>query len=91
MHGFSPHAVASNPYYLLSMACLALQSLFWPIALRRYTLSFAYFYMSASYAAILLMSSLIFHEPVTFSNLAGAVLIVTGVNIMVRGDRSGSP
>jgi multidrug transporter EmrE-like cation transporter len=85
MSGFSPHAVMSNRFYILSVLCLGLQAMLWPIVLRRYALSFAYFYMSASYAAILAMSYLLFNELVTMFNLAGAALIVTGVNLVVRG------
>lgn len=83
---FSARSVLENRFYLLSMLCLALQSIFWPIALRRYPLTFAYFYMSASYAAILVMSWMVFHEPVSIFNIIGAVLIVTGVNLMVGGE-----
>ena len=88
MTRFSPLSVLENRYYLLSMLCLALQSVFWPIALRRYPLTFAYFYMSISYAAILVMSGAVFHEPVTLFNITGAILIVTGVNVMVGGDHA---
>lgn len=90
MSRFSPQAVLENKFYLFSMLCLAMQSIFWPIALRRYPLTFAYFYMSASYAAILAMSWLVFHEPVSVFNVAGAVLIVAGVNLLVgwKGTRS---
>lgn len=83
MSRFSPQAVLENKYYLLSMLCLALQSVAWPIALRRYPLTFAYFYMTTSYAAILAMSWLVFHEKVSTFNMVGALLIVAGVNLMV--------
>lgn len=82
---FSPQSIVSNCYYVLAMVCLVAQSVCWPIALRRYSLSFAYFYMSASYVGILLMSAFLFHEPVTRFNVVGAALIVIGVNVVVRG------
>jgi multidrug transporter EmrE-like cation transporter len=90
MNGFSFHAVLSNRFYLLALLCLGLQSILWPIALRRYSLSFAYFYMSGSYAGILLMSYLLFHEVVTVFNITGAALIVTGVNLIVLGQPKGA-
>ena len=83
MTGFSTHSVVTNSYYLLSMLCLGLQSVLWPVALRRYQLSFAYFYMSVAYPAILFMSWLVFSEQVTAFNVAGALIIITGVNIMI--------
>jgi drug/metabolite transporter (DMT)-like permease len=85
MPHFSAAAVVSNHYYLLSILCLIVQAVCWPFVLRRYSLSFAYFYMSASYVGILLMSALVFHEPVTALNATGAALIIIGVNIVVRG------
>lgn len=91
MHGFSAKAVVLNPWYLLSMLCLGIQSIVWPIVLRRYPLSYAYFYMSASYVAILLISAFVFYEPVTTGNLVGAALIMIGVNILVSGNRAGAP
>jgi drug/metabolite transporter (DMT)-like permease len=78
-------AVLSNHFYFLSMLCLGIQSIVWPIALQRYTLSFAYFYMSGSYAATLLISSYFFHEQITSYNVAGSTLIVAGVLIMLSG------
>ena len=82
---FSLEAVISSRFYMLSMLCLLVQSLCWPFVLQRFSLSFAYFYMSASYVGILLMSAFLFHEPVTPFNLIGAALIIVGVNIVVRG------
>ena len=69
------------------MLCLAVQALVWPIALRRYTLSFAYFYMSSAYVATLLMSYYFFNEQITVYNLAGSALIIVGVLIMASSRR----
>jgi drug/metabolite transporter (DMT)-like permease len=85
MHNFSPVSVLSNHFYFFSMLCLGLQSIVWPIALRRYSLSFAYFYMTGSYVATILMSYYLFHEQVTPFNLAGCALIIIGVLIMING------
>jgi drug/metabolite transporter (DMT)-like permease len=89
MPRFTPEAVLANRLYLASLACLVVQSACWPVALRRFPLSFAYLVMSASYAAVLLMSALIFHEAVGATDLLGAALIVAGVHVVVRGRARG--
>jgi len=85
---YTPLSVLSNHFYFFSMLCLGVQAVVWPIALRRYTLSFAYFYMCGSYVATLLMSYYLFHEHITPYNVAGSALIVAGVLIMVNGAAS---
>lgn len=88
MQSFTPLSVLSNHFYFFSMVCLGIQSIVWPLALRRYALSFAYLYTSGSYVAILLLSYFIFHEDISTTNIVGAALIITGINIMVRGQPS---
>lgn len=83
MPQFSPEAILGNGYYLLAIFCLILQSFFWPIALRGYSLTVAYFYMSLSYVAILTMSWLVFHESVSLFNIVGTLLILVGVNLVM--------
>lgn len=89
MNGYSVNSVVLNRYYLFSLLCLGIQAVLWPIALRRYKLSFAYLYMSGAYPAILFMSWLVFCEKVTAFNIAGALLVVAGVNIMMVSKGSG--
>lgn len=88
MPQFTLQAILGNPWYFLAMLCLAFQSFFWPMALRHYPLTFAYFYMSLSYVAILIISWLLFHESVSVLNFMGAVLIVCGVNLMASEEGS---
>jgi drug/metabolite transporter (DMT)-like permease len=82
---FTPWNVATNPYYVLCLACLGLQAFTWQIALRKYPLSVAYLIMSLIYVNILLMSVFIFHERVTPGNFGGAGLIVAGVILLTQG------
>ncbi len=81
---FSALAIATNIYFLASLVCLGLQALVWPLALRRYPLSQAYFFMSAVLVNILIMSRFIFHETISTGNMAGALLIVAGIIVLTR-------
>lgn len=87
MGAFTLSGLLANVWYFLSLGALVVQALVWPLALRHYPLSFAYFYMSLSYIGVLLLSWLIFAETVTPQNLMGGLLVLIGVNLMT-GDRA---
>ncbi|MBI2435584.1 MAG: hypothetical protein HYV26_22240 [Candidatus Hydrogenedentes bacterium] len=82
---FSFWTVATNLPYLLSLLCLGLQAVAWQIALRKYPLSFAYFFMSILFINILLLGRFVFHETITRGNAAGSLLIIAGVILLTRG------
>jgi len=86
VHTFSLWAVFTNPFYLMTMAALGLQAVTWQIALRAYTLSFAYFVKSGVFVNILLISHFVFHEKVTTGNMLGACLIVAGILVLTRDE-----
>ena len=85
----SPGAIIGNVYYFVAICLLVLQAIFWPIALRGYSLTVAYFYMSFSYVGILSISWLFFHESVSFFNIVGTLLIMIGVNLIMGEEGSG--
>jgi len=76
---FSAYGFLTNPYYMASLSCLGLQAVVWQVALRTYPLSIAYFFMSGIFVNIMIMSYFIFHEAISYQNLAGAALIVAGI------------
>jgi multidrug transporter EmrE-like cation transporter len=82
--------VALNPWTIASLACLALQALVWPLALRGLTLSTAYAFTSLQILNVLLASRLLFNEPVGAHHLAGAVLIMAGITALGLGMREPS-
>lgn len=77
--GLAIHNFWANPYYLLTMACLGLQVMVWPLVLRYHPLGFAYGVSSLNLVATLAISAGIFGETVTWANAAGCVFIVSGV------------
>lgn len=83
MSEYSAQAILGNVYYFLAMGFLILQAVFWPLALRGYSLTVAYFYMSLSYLGILAISRIFFHEEISVGNLIGTLLIMAGVNLMM--------
>ena len=81
---FTPRLILGNRYYLLSLACLGLQAVCWPLALRQMPLFRAYLFMSGIYLAIPVLSRCVFHETVTAANMAGSLLIAAGIGILLR-------
>jgi multidrug transporter EmrE-like cation transporter len=78
------------PWYLASLACLGLQAICWPLALRRFPLFWAYMFMSGVYVALPLASHFIFNEPLSAWNLAGAGVIIVGIMVMLSGEARGA-
>jgi len=87
---FSLWAVVTNIHYLLSLACLGLQAIVWPLALRKYPLALAYFFMSSVFINIMLMSKFIFSEAITKGNIAGTGFIMAGIIILARQEKQTS-
>jgi len=79
-------AFIESPWYLGTLICLMLQAFFWQLVLRGVRLFVAYLFTSLNYLLILAASRIVFLERVTPLNLIGAVVIVTGVYVVVRED-----
>jgi len=76
--------ILNSKFYFLSLFCLVLQAVVWQIALQKIPLNKAYFFMSGVYFVIILSSYFIFHENVSFNNIAGTAIILTGIVNLVR-------
>jgi drug/metabolite transporter (DMT)-like permease len=74
-----------NPWVLSALCSAFLALLCWMAAMTRLPLSHAYPFMSLAFVAVLLLSNLFFHEPLTAPKIAGMVLIVLGIVIGSQG------
>jgi len=74
-----------NPWVLSCIAAGALAMLSWMAALTRFQLSYAYPFVSVSFALMLLLSALLFGESITPFKAAGVALIILGVAVGARG------
>lgn len=74
----------NNPYIYFAIICFGLQSIFWQLALKKYNLSFAYYFMSLKYFLYLGIGYFIFSENVNFVHILGLIVIVFGIIIFVR-------
>jgi undecaprenyl phosphate-alpha-L-ara4N flippase subunit ArnE len=72
-------AIVLNGWYLLELLSLFCQALCWSMALRGFSLSFAYPFMSLVTGLNLLSAWLIFGEPVSTHHVIGISIIMAGV------------
>jgi len=68
-----------NPWIMSGLASALLAALSWMAAMTRFELSYAYPFMSLSFVLVLILSGLLFHEPVTVPKMVGMALIVGGI------------
>jgi multidrug transporter EmrE-like cation transporter len=69
----------TNPWVISAFAAALLAALCWIAALSHLDLSRAYPFVSASFAAVVVLSAIIFGESLTATKVAGALLIITGL------------
>ncbi len=74
-----------NPWIMSGMAAGFLAFLCWMAAMTKFELSYAYPFMSLSFLFVLILSAVLFHEPVTIPKVVGVALIVAGIVIGSRG------
>ena len=75
--------------YIGSLVALMMQAVVWQQALKRYSLSVAYPFMSAVFLIIPAVSFFVFDETISTGQIAGAVLIAAGTFMLNRTVKTG--
>lgn len=70
-----------NPYIVIALTLTILAQLSWMIAMTKFDISYAYPFTMLGFVLILVLSSLLFKEPVTRQKVIGLILIILGVII----------
>ena len=73
-----------NPWVLSAFLAAFLASMSWVAAMTMLELSFAYPFMSTSFILVIVLSAVLFNEPLTWQKLAGTAIIVLGLIILNR-------
>ncbi len=69
-------------YFVFSGFCAAfLASLFWILAMTKFSVSFAYPFMGAAFVLVLVLSGLLLNEQITAPKIIGALFIITGIAV----------
>lgn len=74
-----------DPAIFSGFAAAFLASLAWMAAMTKFDLSHAYPFMSLNFVVVLLLSSVLLGETVTFAKIAGIAFIVVGTVVAARG------
>jgi drug/metabolite transporter (DMT)-like permease len=69
---------------ITALAGAFLASLCWMAAMTQFELSFAYPFMSLAFVLVLILSTVIFHEQVTWTKVAGTLIIISGLVVLTR-------
>ena len=74
-----------DPWVLSGLVAGFFAFLCWMAAMTKFELSYAYPFMSLSFLLVLVLSAILFQEPLTVSKVVGVGLIVAGIIIGSRG------
>ena len=74
-----------NPWILSGMAAGFLAFLCWMATMTKFELSYAYPFMSLSFLLVLILSAVLFREPLTMPKTLGITLVIVGLIIASRG------
>ncbi len=71
-----------NPWVISSLLCAFLAALSWMAAMTKFSLGYAYQFMSLTYIAIPLLSFVFFQETLSFPKILGMGFIIAGLMII---------
>lgn len=74
-----------DPFVLSGFVAAFVASLFWMAAMTRFSISFAYPFMSSAFVLVLFGAVLLFDEALTPMKVLGTLIIVVGLIVLSRG------
>lgn len=74
-----------HPLIMSGLFAALLASVFWMAAMTKLQLSHAYPFMSITFVLVIVLSGLVFHEPISAYKLAGMALVVAGIVVGSQG------
>lgn len=83
----SPHEFLSAPYILWilgAVGVMAIYAVLWQLVLARVPLSAAYMFKGTSLIFVLLLSALLFREGISWQNVLGSFIIVSGIILYAK-------
>ncbi len=74
-----------DPFVFSGFCAAFIASLFWMAAMTKFSLSFAYPFMSLAFVLVMLGSFLLFNESINLYKVAGTLIIVSGLVVLSKG------
>ncbi|MEI8320603.1 MAG: EamA family transporter [Alphaproteobacteria bacterium] len=81
----TPFHLALEPMFIGAICLYGFTTILWIFALQHLSLSRGYMIMSLSYIIIPILSFYFFDEPISIRLVVGAILIISGVLIALKG------
>lgn len=73
--------VLIDPFVITGLLSAFIAMLFWLVTMSKFDISYAYPFMSLSFALVFILSIFIFKEPFTIQKLIGLFIIIIGIVI----------
>lgn len=77
--------ILMDPFILSGFFSAFIASLFWMAAMTKFSLNFAYPFMSLAFVAVMICSVMFLNEVINIYKLAGTGFIIIGIFIMSKG------
>ena len=74
-----------NPWIATGILAGFFALICWLAAMTKFELSYAYPFMSLAFVFVMVLSAVLFHEPITAAKILGIVLIIAGIVVGSRG------
>ncbi|HEU4511192.1 MAG TPA: EamA family transporter [Pyrinomonadaceae bacterium] len=74
-----------NPWIMSGILAGFFALVCWLAAMTKFELSYAYPFMSLAFVLVLILSAVLFHEPLTAAKILGVILIIAGIIVGSRG------
>ncbi len=78
-------AIIFDPFILSGFVAAFIASLFWMAAMTKFSISYAYPFMSLAFVFVMFGSAILLGESLNVTKIAGTILIVTGLIVISRG------
>lgn len=67
-----------------AIAVMGIYAILWQQVLKRIDLSIAYMFKGTSLVFVMLLAAILFDETITWMNVLGAVIIITGITLFAK-------
>ena len=78
-------AIIFDPFILSGFIAAFVASLFWMAAMTKFSISYAYPFMSLAFVFVMFGSAILLGESLNVTKIVGTILIVSGLIVISRG------
>ena len=72
-------------FFIGSICIMAIYAVLWQQIIKRIDVSTAYMFKGTTIVFIMLFAYLLFQEPITWNNIIGSIIIISGITLYAKG------